>query len=300
MANMPVQYPLGGPTIDGTEITVDVMLNSPTRITRYISDMSLQSFFMNRVYATPGGVTGGGLVYDQLTANDLYPNRDVQNVEPGAEFPVVDSQRTAPKWAPVEKIGATFFITDEARDRNDQNAFRIQANKVKNDIVRKLNEKGIAKLDAALTAIGAAVTVSGNNWGSYQPQGSSASLPSASPAADFAKAQLAADTAELGVNYNLWIVNPAQMAALRTIYGTGLAGLLSDYNIDMVASNRVAAGTAYVVEEGMVGELRYEKALSTETWREQATQRTWVLSDIRPVFAVTNPYSALKVTGLAG
>lgn len=300
MATMPVQYPLGVPTISGTAVSVDVMLNEPTRITRYISDMSLQSFFMNRVFATPGGVTGGGLVYDQLTTNDLYTNRDVQNVEPGAEFPIVDTQRTAPLFAPVEKFGGKFFITDEARDRNDQNAFRIQANKVTNTIVRKLNAKGVAALDAALTAIGSPVTVTGNNWGSYQPQGSSASLPSASPAADFAKAQLAADTAELGVNYNLWIVNPAQLAALRTIYGTALAGLLSDNGIEMVASNRVAAGTAYVVEEGMVGELRYEKSLSTETWREQSTQRTWVQSDIRPVFAVTNPYSALKVTGLAG
>jgi len=276
------------------------MLDQPTRITRYLSDLSLVNLFVNRIYATPGGVTGGGLVYDQLTTNDIYTTRDVQNVEPGAEFPLVDTQRTAPKFAPVEKFGGKFFITDEARLRNDQTTFRIQANKLANTITRKVNTRGIAALDASITAVGAAVQVTGNNWGTYQPQGSSASLPSASPAADFAKVQLAADTAELGVNYNLWIVNPAQLAALRTVYGTALDGLLADNNISMVPTNRVAAGSAYVVEEGMVGEMRFERPLATETWREQATERTWVQSGVSPVFAVTNPYSVLKVTGLAG
>jgi hypothetical protein len=300
MATMPVQYPFGPASVSGTTVSVDVMLDQPTRITRYLSDLSLQNFFANRIFATPGGVTGGGLVYDQLTVNDIYTTRDVENIEPGAEFPIVDSQRSQPLFAPVEKFGGKFFITDEARLRNDQTTFRIQANKLANTIVRKINTKAIAALDASVAAIGAAVTITGNNWGAYQPQGSSASLPSASPAADFAKAQLAADTAELGVNYNLWITNPAQVAALRTIYGTALAGLLSDNNIEMVATNRVAVGTAYVVEEGMSGEMRFERQLATETWREQLTERTWVQSGVSPVFAVTNPYSVLKVTGLAG
>lgn len=297
MATMPLQYPFGPASVSGTSVTVDLMLQQPTRISAYLSDLSLQRFFANRIFSNNGGVTGGGLVYDQLTTNDLYTVRDVQNVEPGAEFPLVDTQRTAPLFAPVEKFGGKFFITDEARDRNDQNAFRIQSNKLANTIVKKINTKAIAALDASVTAF--TQTATGNSWSAYQPQGSSASLPSASPAADFAKAQLAADSAELGVNYNLWIVNPAQMASLRTIYGTALSGLLADNNVSVVPTNRVAAGTAYVVDEGMVGELRYEKALSTETWREQGTQRTWVQADVRPVFAVTNPLSVLKFTGLA-
>jgi hypothetical protein len=62
----------------------------------------------------------------------------------------------------------------------------------------------------------------------------------------------------------------------------------------------VTNGTAYVVATGQVGELRIEKALGTETWREEKTQRTWVQSDVRPVMYVTNPYSIKKVTGLDG
>lgn len=300
MANTayPVQYPFGAPTVSEQRITVDAMLNAPTRISRYVSDLSLQAFFANRIFATPGGVTGGGLLYDQLTVNDLYTGRDVQNVEPGAEFPIVTTDRGAPQFAPVEKFGGKFFITDEARDRNDQGTFRIQANKLANTIVRKVNTKAIAALDAAVTTFSR--TATGNNWGAYQPQGSSASLPSASPAADFAKAQLQADTDELGVNFNLWIMNPAQVAAAATAYGMGWQSVLNSYNVTVISTNRVVAGTAYAVDEGQVGELRYEQPLNTETWREQATERTWVQSSVRPVFAVLNPYSVLKFSGLAG
>jgi hypothetical protein len=44
--------------------------------------------------------------------------------------------------------------------------------------------------------------------------------------------------------------------------------------------------------------MRVEKPLSTETWREAETQRTWVQSDVRPVMVITNPYGIAKVTGL--
>jgi hypothetical protein len=52
------------------------------------------------------------------------------------------------------------------------------------------------------------------------------------------------------------------------------------------------------VEAGQVGEIRFEKGISTEVFREAATQRSWVQSDVRVVMAVTNPYSAFKLTGL--
>jgi hypothetical protein len=55
MATLPVQYPLGPASVSGTTVSVDVMLDQPTRITRYLSDLSLVNLFVNRIYATPGG-----------------------------------------------------------------------------------------------------------------------------------------------------------------------------------------------------------------------------------------------------
>lgn len=293
-------YPYASPSVNGSQITVEQMLQQPTRITRYLSDIQLRGLVASRIFSTPTGVTGGAVIYDQLTLNDLFSTRDVQNVEPGAEFPIITSDNPTPMVAQVEKYGGKFFVTDEARDRNDGGVIQREGRKLINTIMRKTDQKAIAVLDAAIAA-NASQTVTGVNWNSVVTAGSSASNATAYPAADLSKVQLLADTQELGVEFNLWIVNPAQKAQFDLVYGTGGAEVLNAYNTDMVASNRVAAGTAYVVEAGQVGEIRVEKPLSTETWRDAAgRQRTWVQSDMRPVMYVTNPFSVVKVTGLAG
>ena len=112
-------YPLAAPTVSGSTITVEQMLNQPTRITRYLSDIALRNYISPLIFSTPGGVSGGAVVYDQLTLNDLFPTRDVQEVTPGSEFPITTSENGEPKVAAVEKHGGKFFVTDEAKDRND-------------------------------------------------------------------------------------------------------------------------------------------------------------------------------------
>jgi hypothetical protein len=63
-------------------------------------------------------------------------------------------------------------------------------------------------------------------------------------------------------------------------------------------SNRVTAGTAYLIQRGALGEMRVEKPLSTETWRERKTQRNWTQTDWRGVMYIANPYAVMKLTGL--
>jgi hypothetical protein len=296
----PVAYPLGPPTYSGNTLTVDTALNEPTRVTRRIADLTLQRFIVSQIFATGGPVSGGAVVYDQALLNELYLERDVERVMPGDEFPIVTSVRQAPKVAEVEKWGGKFFVTDEARDRNDVTSFNNQVTQLANTIVRKVNTRAVETLEAAIAALGGAGTFVGNNWNAVVTTGTSATSAAGWPAADFAKAQMLADVDELGVTYDLWLVNPAQKAQLAIIYGSALADVLAANGIVMEASNRIAAGTAYVVERGQVGEIRVEKALGTESWREQSTERTWVQSSVRPVMYVTNPYSIRKVTGLAG
>lgn len=293
-----VSYPYAQPTVSGSTITVEALLAQPTRITRYLSDLPMRNFISPLIFTTTGGVSGGSVVYDQLTLNDLFSTRDVQNVEPGTEFPLVTSENPAPKIASVEKYGGKFFVTDEARDRNDGGVVQREGRKLINTIQRKTDQKAIATLDASISAI-SSQTVTGVNWNNVVT-GASASTASLWPAADLSKVQLLADTQELGVTFDLWIVNPAQKAQFDLVYGTGAADVLSSYGVRMVASNRVTAGTAYVVASGQVGEIRLEKPLTTETWREQETQRTWVQSDVRPVMFVTDPYSVVKVKSLDG
>jgi hypothetical protein len=271
MATNPYQYPFGVPSVSGTAITIDLMLNEPTRITAYLADLSLRRMFSQEVFSTPGGVEGGALLYDVLTTNDLFldSTREVQNVEPGGEFPIVTTSRTAPQVALVEKFGGKFFITDEARKRNDESKMRNESTNLSNSIVKGVDTRAIAALDAAVSTYSR--TATGVNWSTSLSTAASSLTKNLEPGTDFAAAQLTADTDELGVQFDTWIVNPAQNAALVKFYGVNdLSAVLSGYGVRVISTNRVTAGTAYVVASGQVGEMRFEQGLTTETWREQA------------------------------
>lgn len=76
--------------------------------------------------------------------------------------------------------------------------------------------------------------------------------------------------------FNLWLVNPQELANFQVIYGDRWKAVLQSWGgVDMFASNLVTAGSAYVVAERQVGEMRFEKPLSTATWREEERETTW-------------------------
>lgn len=295
-ADAPIAHPLGPPTVTTTFINVDMALQQPTRITRTISDLTLMRFIADRVFASGGGVTGGAVVYDEAVENELFALRDVQRISPGAEFPLVTWERRVPKVAEVEKWGGKIFITDEARDRNDASVFSNGIRRLSNTIVRKLNQRAIEVLEASIAASGQ--TMVGHDWDAVVTGGASQTPANAWPAADFAAAQFSAEQDELGITYNLWLLNPAQWLALTTVYGPDLNAVLGAFNLSVYVSNRVPAGIAYAVAEKQVGQMRVEQPLRTATWREEQTERNWVQSGVRPLMFVDNPYAVLKVTGL--
>ena len=294
-------FPLGPPTIgaDGT-ISVENMLEQPTRITRMIQDMSLQRWLLDRIFTSAGGVTGGAVIYDVPDENDLYSDRDVQRVQPASEFPIVTSSMPVPKMAEVEKWGGKVFITDEARDRNNSAKFTMEIRKLTNTIIRKLNQVAVVVVNAVFTDY-PSHTVPGNNWTTVNIQGSSPTALTLQPIADFAKLDLITEQEELGVSLDYIILNPQEAYRLQLIYGQEWEAVLNlYYPAGHYVSNRQPAGTATVFESGQVGEMRVEKPLGTETWREPKTERTWVQASVRPVMYVTNPFALFRLTGLAG
>lgn len=292
-------HPLGPPVITGTTITVDTMLNQPTRITKMIMDLSLQRFIADRIFASGGGVTGGAVIYDRVTANQLYTSRDVERVAPGMEVPEITSDRLVPSLAEVEKWGGKVYITDEARQRNNTAQFTNQIRQLTNTIVRKINARAIATLEAAITASGR--TVAGRNWSTASDVGPAPVARQQLPMRDFAEAARQAEAAEFGITFDLWIINPQEYANLIILYGAqGLRDLLSELGLSIYVSNRVTAGTAYVVASQQAGEMRVEKPLGSETWREPGRERTALQSTVRPLMFVDNDFATLKFTGLAG
>lgn len=292
------EYPLGTPSVAGNALTVDLMLKEPTRINAYLSDLALKHYFAERIFTNGGTVQGGALVYTQLTSNDLFPTRAAQKVAPGAEFPEVTFDRPEPKTAQVEKLGGKYRVTDEARDRNDLSVIQNESVKLGNDITRQLHARALAELEASITAIGSDLQITGTSWADATALTLSTENKAALPAADLAEIRKRAELKEIGTNYNLLVLHPNEFANLSIIYGDAEAWLRSQ-GFGVAVSNVVTAGTAYAVQEGMVGQVRYEQPLRTVTYRDESTESTWVQASIRSVFAVTNPYNALKITGLA-
>ena len=297
----PVQYQLGAPAVAGNQLTVDTALKQPGRITKRISDITLQKFIVDRIFASSGtSVASGAVIYDQATRNELYTNRDIEERADAGEYPVVGSDRTEPKVAESEDWGGKVWVSDGAVRRNDKIHLDNQITALANTIVRKVNSRAVATLDAAIAGLGGAGVVPGHDWSDVTLTGTTPTPNNERPFADFAKVQLAADIEELGVTYDLWIVNPQEKHNLRIAYGPDIDAILAEAGIELFDSNRVTAGTGYAVARGQVGFLDYEQGLTTETWREQKTKRNWIQSSVMPIMGVTNPYSIKKVTGLAG
>lgn len=293
------EYPLGTPSVVGNSLTVDLMLKEPTRINAYLSNIALKGYFAERIFTNGGGVSGGALLYSQLTSNDLFPTRAAQKVAPGAEFPEVTFDRPEPKTAQVEKIGGKFRVTDEARDRNDLSLIQGEGVKLGNDIQRQLHARALAELDASLAAIGGDGTVVASSWADAAALTLTTTNNAALPQADFAILRKLAALREFGTEFNLLIVNPQERANFEIIYGDRAPAVLAANGLSMESSNIVAAGTAFAVQEGLVGQVRYEQPLQTVSYRDEGTESSWVKSSVRSVFAVTNPYNAIRLTGLA-
>lgn len=297
-----VSNPVLAPTLDatGTLITVDFALQNPTTVvTPLVIDITLQKFFVDRVFTSGGGVTGGAAIYNEVAGNDIYAKTDVEEIAPGEEFPQIRFQRRGRNVALVHKYGGKFPVTWEARDRNNATELTNALRQLGNTLVRKINQAGVAILDAYVSANSR--TMSGNNWQNVVTVGSSASNWTLWPSRDFGKADLIAEQDEMGMNYDLWILNPQEYAALEGIYGPSLSGVLTSYGVSIFVTNRVAAGTAYVVASGQVGEMRTEDPLRTRTWDDpDGIEQTWIQSGVRILMFANNPFAVLKVTGLAG
>ena len=295
----PVSYPLGAPTVVNTSLTVDIALNTPAVITRRIADLTAQRFIVDRVFTGSGvSVAAGAVIYEQMQRNALFMSRNTEQRGPGDEYPTLSGTRGPALVAVAEDWGGKFFVTDEARSRNDARFLDQQVTQLSNTLVRRVNQRAVETIEAAVTPAGAIDFVTGNNWSAFQVSGSTPTPNRQQPIGDFAKVQALADADELGVQFDLWLVHPTQWEALTIGYGSDLPDTLKAAGIEVFASNRIAVGVAYAVARGQVGFLDYERQLTTETWREQATRRTWIQSYVMPVMGITNPYAIRKIVGL--
>lgn len=293
-------YPPSAPMISGSNITVDAFLADVARVNRTVNRLANQRFVADVIFGEGPQATGGAVIYDQVTASDLFLARDVQEIAPGAEFPILSDTVPTPKVAAVTKWGGRLFITDEQRDRNRIDVLRRVMTKLTNTIVRKVDAVAIATLEAANTAA-LTLTYGGADW----------TNTANSVFAQLAQLHLLVDQLDMGYELDTLLINPTQGADLLSrddirnaftdsgrdaIVRNGTIGRLSRF--DIIQTNRITAGTGWAVQRRMVGGISEETPLRARSYYEEKNERTWVQGSRRLVPYITDPKAAVKLTGI--
>lgn len=308
----PLTYPLGPPTISGNLITVDEMIQQPEMITRDIAELSMQKFYMDRVFDSGGGVSGGALLFERPNplATDLFGEREPKEVAPGSEFPLQTFTRGVPMVARPRKIGNKWFITREAVNRNNPSRLKNAMVQTANTLRRRIENLGLAELAAVVTAETRFIT--GTSWSAYAGLTPDNRTGITGPVADIAVGLAQADTEERGVEFDSMIMNTAQALSVRQAFpGMTLQQVFSlsdDPDTGQGIRNifvtpRMTAGRVLLFESGRVGTWRNEFPLEQETeWEGVASggrQRWWYQWSISPMFVVLDQFAMLEIRGIA-
>ncbi len=205
-------------------ITVPMLLNQPTRVTRQVAAVAVANYWADRVLPNGGGVSGGGVVYDLTQPGDAYADREPEEIAPGAEFPISNASEPIPRTARVAKWGTKIKITEEKRDRNDVRYVQREQVRASNSMVRKLHANAVAAIDAAIAEFSRTAAWT-TEFADIVNIGANQTPISERSAADVQAAQAIADSSDWDVSYNVLLVNTLDYAALLSVYPIDKGGV---------------------------------------------------------------------------
>lgn len=293
---LPVVFP-PTPALTGDTLSVDFALKNPQLIQKRIANLTQGRLLTGVCFAMLGlPVTGGAVLYERVQAGEGYlnPSRSIEERAPGAAYPTVTAPRGAAKMSLVEDWGGAFPTTDETVERNDIAYLDRQVTILANTLVRKVNQRALAVVEAAVTEDNRAIAVPG--WAGVQLSGATPTDPLGLPASGWALAQSAVDELETGITYDTLVVHPQQNADLKIAYQAALPDVLDAAGLEVFVTNLATPGAAYLVASGKLGFVAYERPLTVERWRDPAHRTEWTQAYIQPVCGVTNPYAVTKLT----
>jgi hypothetical protein len=293
---MPSPYPYPAPTIAGVNITVSAYLQNVPRVQRAIENLALQRFVTDLIFSAGPAATGGAVVYDQVTAVDLYLARDVQEIEPGSEFPILNDTEPSPLVAIAKKYGGEVLLSDESVRRDRRDLLNREMTRLRNTIVRKYDTLSMTALRNAPVNT---LTASGD-W----------STAATDILKDTASAINLISLLDMGYEPDTALINPAQEldllsdADIRAALprersdvpiATGKLGRL--LGLDWVVSNRVNAGEVFIMQRKAAGSISDEVPIYARTIHDDRRE-AWFIHGARVgVPYITDPKAVTRVTG---
>jgi len=149
-------HPVTGLKITNGQLTVPALLQQPTRITSGLAALLNDQLAQTNLIALffsggGGGVTGGAVAYDKIPTSldwNLTGLRQAEEIAPAAEYPLVGMTIGEEIFlAAVRKYGGKFYVTDEARDRNDTGLVALLTSYLAWTIQYKLNQAAVTLAD---------------------------------------------------------------------------------------------------------------------------------------------------------
>lgn len=302
---LPIAGPLGGAEVSGTEITIDDLAGSPSIITETIATLveANQGYIVGNFFNTPGfSVKGGAIIYTESFPQDLFLDADQSLAPraPGARAPLIGAARRGPSIARAESLSGRFDIYDETRRDGDVLEVIRVMNLVANTFADRMQTRGLATLQAAITAWGRTTTL--NSWSdAASASGGTINVArTTQPEATFAAVLKQFEDDKTGIRPDVVAMATSVAYNLRTIMGRDLQDFLESYGIKtMVSTPQLAAGNAIWGKAGGVGEVAFAKPLETEDGRgPTGTYKDEYSVEGQPVFVARNAYTVLRVTGL--
>lgn len=295
-------YPGAAPKATDGAITVELMLRQPTRIARYISDITAVGMHSDRIFAH-GSAEGGAILYDVALANQVLADDHTGVIAPGGVYPIIDASEGEPRVVQTQKIGGKFGITDEAAKRNDMAYLQRRAQKVANTMVFDLDQAGQAALDAALVEFSSdIVNVESSGWSTINKTTKANQTAEKSIRADLNKALTEGVKLQMGYIYDLLILHPDDDLEFMNSFADDAEAtkLLGSKGLEKLVTPLATKGEAKIIASGIVGTMGVEEAISSTTYRDEDHDTTWTKTRAMMAYAVTDPLAIMKITGLGG
>lgn len=287
-------YPAGN-----VAINVKDFLDNPSRVERVVRDLTKDKTIADYAFGQ-GDAKNGAVVYSEILGGPADPDRDVQVIAPGANFPSISESEEEEKMAKVAKYGGESWLTFEAIRRNDVDLLNKRLQNVKNRIIHAVNAVCVNALSQNDNVNKLVLTTA---W----------SVASTDPVADLFAGKALIDDAELGYEGNLFIANPLDVQqyllgrkdvreqlpkenpALNPVLAADLGNLAGG---EWIKSSTVKRGELWVVEKGVSGSVRDEEGgTKTNVYETPANQRKYIQGWRSVVPIITDPKSVTKITG---
>lgn len=290
-------FPPAPPTVAGDLITVSMFLNNPTRVQRTIEDITNLRFVADVILAEGPAIPSGSVIFDQITEQgQIFLDRDVEEIEPGADFPILNALEAGPLVAIARKYGGEVFLTyeDVRRDRRDKLGRRLT--QLRNTIVRKVDRIAMAALRAAPIIAQAA----SGDW----------STAATDIVRDLAIAKNSISRLELGYMADTALIHDDQELDLmsdkdirdalprerdNSLIRTGNVGRLM--GLDFIATSQVAAGEVFVLQRKVAGSISDEVPMYARPLDEPRQERTYLHGARVPAVYITDPKAVVRITG---